>query len=100
MPCLEGDSDSNFTNLKKNEEKERSKMISSGKKSWECDWGRKRKKFISYFMPFYIQGWLHEHENCEVAGIGPHTQALESLILCCHHLEVLNNFISEYVLCK
>ena len=63
---------------RKKEKKERNKMISFGKKSWECEWGRKRKKLIFYFMPFYTQGWLHEHENCEVAGLGPHTPALES----------------------
>lgn len=98
MQCLKGDSDLILQTKKK--KKERNKMISFGKKSWECAWERKRKKLIFYFMPFYTQGWLHEHENCEGAGTEPHTQALESLMLCCHHLEVLDNFVFEHVLCK
>lgn len=49
-------------------------------------------------MPFYTQGWFHEH-NCEVAGLrAPHSGS-ESLMLCLHHLEV-NNFVFEHVLCK
>ena len=99
MQCLKGDSDL-ILQTKKKKKKERNKMISFGKKSWECAWERKRKTLLFFFMPFYTQGWLHEREDCEGAGTGPHTQALQSLMLCSHHLEVLDNFVFEHVLCK
>lgn len=80
----------------------RNHVTSSGERSRECEWGGERKKRTFHFLHFYTQGWSMgmrpvRWHGAPLSGSGEsHTL---SLMLCCHHPEVLNTFLFEHVFC-